>query len=78
MKMTADITTVGPGGPLARQLRLQAFLSSLVVMIGAFLAAFLALAALVVTLPLMLAASATMQPRRQGRRGWQELEPREA
>jgi hypothetical protein len=54
--------------------RLQALASSLVLMIGAGAVLLLSLAALVVSLPLMLAASLTFDRQRHGRRGWQELE----
>lgn len=62
---------------MVNRLRFQAFLSSLAVTLGALLAALVFAAALVVSLPLMLAASATAYPARR-RRGWQELEPVEA
>ncbi|GGY54884.1 hypothetical protein [Parvularcula lutaonensis] len=75
--MIADITR-REGSALAHRQRLQAFFSSLVVSLGAFLAALAFVTAVVVSLPLMIAASATYQPSSRKRRGWQELEPVEA
>lgn len=72
MRMTADLTTSNAG--LAHSERFQAFASSFVVTVGAGVAALAFVAALLVSLPLMLAASATFDRSGQKRRGWRELE----
>lgn len=71
--MTADLTTTGSS--LAHGERFQAFTSSFVVTVGAGLAALAFVAALLVSLPLMIAASVTLDRSSQRRRGWHELEP---
>jgi hypothetical protein len=75
--MTADLTILEQS-TLAERGRLQAFCSSLLALLGAGVAVVAFLGALVVGLPLMIAASLTYDPRRSGRRGWQELQPVEA
>ncbi|MEM9810372.1 MAG: hypothetical protein AAF788_04020 [Pseudomonadota bacterium] len=73
--MAADITHTELERPVPGPFRTQAIVSSVVFTTGAFLAAAVFLAALLVSLPLMLAASLTLDAeRRSGRRGWQELE----
>lgn len=76
--MTANAAIPVSHPALARSERVQAAASSLVVTSGAVLAALAFVAALVVSLPLMLAASATLRPSSGKRRGWRELEPVEA
>ncbi|NNU16602.1 hypothetical protein HK107_09745 [Parvularcula sp. ZS-1/3] len=78
MRMTAHAAIPVSQPALARRERVQAAASSLVVTSGAVLAALAFVAALLVSLPLMLAASATLHPTVGKRRGWRELEPVEA
>ncbi|MEM1380181.1 MAG: hypothetical protein AAGH41_06105 [Pseudomonadota bacterium] len=75
--MTAELSTKGNVLALFERTRMQAFLSTFVVALGATIAALLAVGAMIVAFPLMLAASTTV--RASGtRRGWKELEPIEA
>jgi hypothetical protein len=76
--MTADLTIAAQGSLNDRGRRLHAFLSSLLAVCGAGLAAAAFISALVISLPLMVAASVTYNPATRRRRGWQELEPVEA
>lgn len=77
MGMALQLATAAPTGVINVRPRILAFLSSILVTGGAILAALVALTALVVLFPLMLAASVTVRPR-STRRGWTELEPVEA
>lgn len=75
MKMAADVTPADLRPLPSEASRAQALASSLLVTIGAFLAAAVMLVAAAVSLPIMLVASATLeQSKRPPRRGWQELE----
>ena len=74
--MNAQLTT--SNASLAQGERFQAFTSSFVVTVGAGVAALAFVTALLVSLPLMLAASATFVSGKQRRRGWHELEPSSA
>jgi hypothetical protein len=77
MGMTADLTIAAENG-LTDQGRLHALLSSFLVTFGAGLATLLFVTLLIISLPLLLAASVTHDPRSRRRRGWQELQPVEA
>ncbi|MCQ8186041.1 hypothetical protein NOG11_11640 [Parvularcula sp. BGMRC 0090] len=76
--MTADLTIVPDNHLAVHQGRLQAFLSSFVVTFGAGLATLLFVTLLIISLPLLLAASVTYDPKTRRRKGWQELQPVEA
>jgi hypothetical protein len=78
--MVADITTLQqrPAAALSHP-RFQALVSSVMLALSACLAAALFVTAILVTFPLMLAATLTVQLRGSAARpGWHELEPVEA
>ncbi len=75
MKMAADVTPSDLQPLPSEASRAQALVSSVLVTMGAFLAAAVMLVAAAVSLPIMLVASATLERgQRPLRRGWQELE----